>query len=250
LKAEKEYITRNIHRFYIRVAELNGFERGSLADLEYVWNRTGDWPSYLMGIPGIETLPDVVRAIESGKVPPIWLVENPQREEIELLEESGIRSIREWKGMYLNSRMYDAESVTIDKSRVHLKVNDKESLDDWLTLVNEELMSGVQIERSVINRLAESEEFRFVVAYSGAKPACTGLSFREGGICGVYMIATRAAMRGRGIGSLVTSSLIEHAIDMNDKGIVLHATKLGEGLYTKLGLREVNRYSVLWYLGK
>jgi GNAT superfamily N-acetyltransferase len=250
MKVEKEHITRNLQCFYTRVAELNGFERGKVTGIAYVWNRNGYWPSYLLGVPGIEKIPELVRAIELEKAPPFCIAENSRREETDLLEESGIRSIREWKGMYLDSRMYDADSMTEDIPQAQLRINDQESLDDWLMLVNEELMSGIQIEKPVIKSLSDSDEFRFVVAYSEGNPAGAGLSFREGGICGLYMIATRAPMRGQGIGSLVTTSLIEHAVNMNDEGIVLHATALGEQLYSRLGFREINRYSVMWYLGK
>lgn len=246
----KEHITRNIHRFYARVAELSGFERGTVSGFEFVWNRKGSWPSYLLGMPGPEKIPEVIRAIEFGKAPPFCIVDYSQQEEIHLLEESGIRNIKEWKGMLLDSRHFNADLWVKDIPKVQLRTNDRESLDDWLALVNKELMSGVQIGQEVIESLSGSDEFQFVVAYSDGQPAGTGLSFREEGICGLYMIATKASMRGKGIGSLVTASLIDQAVNLGDQGIILHATDLGERVYSRLGFRQMNRFSVMWYLGK
>ena len=246
----KEHIARNIHRFYMRVAELSGIERGEVLGFEYVWNRKGSWPSYLLGIPGLDKIPEVVRTIEFGKAPPFCIVDNSRQQEIQLLEESGIRSIREWKGMLLNSHHFNAGLWVNAIPEVELRINDRKSLEDWLALVNKEVMSGVQISWEVIESLFGSDEFQFVVAYSDGQPVGTGLSFREEGICGLYMIATRASMRGKGIGSLVSASLIDQAVALGDKGIILHATDLGEHLYSGLGFREMNRFSLMWYLGK
>ena len=250
MNLEKEHITRNLYRFYTRIAELNGFDLGKIADCEFVWNRKGRWPSYFLGVSGTARIPELVQAIENKKAPSFCIVESVRKREVELLEDSGIRRIREWKGMYLDSRHYTSNSVKKDIRHIQLRMDDRSVLDDWLGLVNEELMSGVQIEKAVIKNLFVSDVFQFVVAYSEGQPAGSGLSFREHGICGLYMIATRGPLRGRGIGSMVTASLIEHAIDRGDKGIVLQATDLGAGLYSRMGFREMNRISVMWYLGK
>lgn len=246
----QENITQNIHRFYTRIAELNAYEHGMVSGLEFVWNRKGSWPSYLLGVPGPEKIPEVVRAMESGQAPPFCIVDKSRQEEIQLMERSGIRTIREWKGMFLDSRYFNADVWVKDIPGLELRINDRASLDDWLILVNTELMSGVQIGQEVIDSLSACDEFQFAVAYVDGQPAATGLSFREQGICGLYMIVTRASLRGKGIGSLVTASLIHQAVNLGDKGIVLHATNLGERLYSNLGFKVLNHLSVLWYLGK
>lgn len=246
----KESITRNIHRFYTRIAELSAYEQGVVSGLEYVWNRNGTWPSYLLGAPGPDRIQEVAIAMESGQAPPFCILDTSRQEEIHLMEESGIRNIREWKGMFLDSRHFNAEDWVKEIPGLKLRINDRASLDDWLLLVNTELMSGVQIGQEVIDSLSASEEFQFAVAYFEDQPAATGLSFREEGICGLYMIVTRTAMRAKGIGSLVTASLIKQAVNLGDKGIVLHATNLGERVYSKLGFRVMNQLAVMWYLGK
>lgn len=250
MNQETEHIVRNLYRFYTRVAELNGFERGTIAGSDYVWNRKGSWPGYVLGVAGADSIPDLVRAIENKLAPSFCLVENSMKRELQMLEESGIRRIREWKGMYLDSRHYTAGLATKENSHIQFMINDRSEPDHWLSLVNKELMSGTQIERSVVDNLIESDAFQFVVAYADGQPASCGLSFREGGICGLFMIATKAALRGKGFGSLVTARLIEHAISEGDRGIVLQATDMGAGLYSRLGFSDINRISVVWYLGK
>ncbi|MCK4748985.1 MAG: GNAT family N-acetyltransferase [Bacteroidales bacterium] len=247
MKELGKHITRNLYGFYRRTAELCGYETGHIGGLEYVWNRSGSWPSYVLGVPEPSKIPEIMNAIRQGKVPPFWILEQTGGEEIRLLEEAGVRVIREWKGMAMEKH------AAVPVGRNHdfgIRTNDPDTMNDWLQIVNTELMTGAQISDGFLNRISSSVAFQWKVAYMDDQATGAGLSFAEDGVAGVYMIVTKASFRGRGIGTQVTRNLIDHAIRSGNDTIVLHATGQGERIYRKTGFSEVNRFSVMWYMGQ
>ncbi len=239
-------VNRNLYQFYRHIGELCGYAYGQIGVLDYVWNQKGTWPAYILGVPDRAMLSGIVTAIEQKEIPPFWIIEETPVFDLTWLEERNVRPIREWKGMTLNP----ADFVNVPRvPGVEVRSNDPETLQDWLQIVNTDLMTGTQIGTEVISGLNSSPAFRWSVAYLDDQPVGTGLSFTQEGVTGLYMIVTKESFRGKGIGSLITVDLINHAIKAGIHSVVLHATGLGEGIYRKIGFREENMLYVMWYLG-
>jgi ribosomal protein S18 acetylase RimI-like enzyme len=83
------------------------------------------------------------------------------------------------------------------------------------------------------------DHMRFVVArVDGVDAACVG-ALDVGGDCGIYMVATRAEARGRG---LATALMRQALLDARERGMrttSLQATRLGEPIYAGLGYRDL-----------
>lgn len=67
----------------------------------------------------------------------------------------------------------------------------------------------------------------------------TGVFMRTDDHLGVYVMATPAEHRGRGVGTAVLQSAIEHHLESGLKFATLGATEMGYPIYEKLGFRTV-----------
>jgi len=252
MRKEEDIITGNLFSFYHRIAELCGYERGELEGCSYVWNRKGSWPGYLLGSPEPGRIAEpgriqeIARAIRTKRVPAFWIMENPGRELYGRLEEHGIRAVKQWDGMILNP---DQFTPADPDPAITIRSGDPATLEKWLQIVNKEVVTGAQIGGEVLEAFASSGDFHWMVAYLGDQLVSTGMVFSEGGIGGLYMLATRSSFRGRGIGTAVFSEMTAAAIRQGNEAVVLHGTGIGKKIYLRTGFREVNSYSVLWYLG-
>jgi ribosomal protein S18 acetylase RimI-like enzyme len=249
------HITGNLYGLYREAAALCSYASGRVAGCDYVWNRQGSWPAYLLGNPVPDKMDEALEAMESKEVPPFWMMEKRGTEAEEKLDQAGVRTIREWKGMILQGE----DSLHLSRTgapggpeegglRLRPVEKDRER-EDWLGIVNGELMTASRIDKGFLEAVSGRAGFDLLLAYREGKPVATGLSYARDGVCGLYMIATRSSFRGRGIGTRITRELIEGAIRSGNRSIVLHATEAGGGIYRRLGFREVNHISVRWFLG-
>lgn len=246
MSAASQEITQNLFQFYRSIADLNGYETGRIGGVDYVWNRQGSWPAYVLGTPQSGEVLKITGAMERREVPAFWIMEDTPGFDLQQLEKKGIRVIRQWTGMSVDpSEFQDFPVVT----GIELRRNDPNNLQDWLHLVNTELMTGSRVGSEVIPEISSARAYRWIVAYKSDRVVGTGLSFTKKKVTGLYMIVTEKSSRGMGIGSMITAGLIKNAVQAGAGTIVLHATNMGEGLYSRLGFRTQNRFHILWYLG-
>ena len=95
-------------------------------------------------------------------------------------------------------------------------------------------------ERSGAALLYAESPMRLYVALVGEQPvACGELFFSHGGkVAGLYMICTREAFRRRGMGTLVSLTLLHEAQASGAVLAVLQASREGESVYRKIGFGE------------
>jgi GNAT superfamily N-acetyltransferase len=83
------------------------------------------------------------------------------------------------------------------------------------------------------------EPAHLYLASANGVPACTVLTYEEGGECGVYLVATLPEARGRGL----ATALMTHALlEARRRGCItssLQATQRGRPVYLRLGYRDV-----------
>ncbi len=77
---------------------------------------------------------------------------------------------------------------------------------------------------------------------------CGIVFFDSKNIAGLHMIGTLPKGRGKGVGKSMTEYLLKEAKTNNMKTCVLHASLMGEPIYTKLGFKaygEIETYRIL-----
>ncbi len=80
------------------------------------------------------------------------------------------------------------------------------------------------------------------VAFDGDVPVSAACGFRTGDTGGIYSVATPPEFRGRGFAAAVTSAATNHLFELGVAHVVLQASKLGFGVYERLGFTTYDHY--------
>jgi ribosomal protein S18 acetylase RimI-like enzyme len=83
--------------------------------------------------------------------------------------------------------------------------------------------------------------FHLLAARHDGAIVATGLAHEAGGDCGIYNISTLPAVRRRGLATAVTAGLVQAARSRGCTTASLQASPMAEGLYTRLGFRDLGR---------
>jgi hypothetical protein len=92
------------------------------------------------------------------------------------------------------------------------------------------------------HRLLADVRTAIVVAYRGAQPVATALTFLSRGVASLQWVGTIAAARQMSLGRVVTVWATNVAFDMGATSVTLQASAMGEPLYAKLGYETRYRY--------
>jgi ribosomal protein S18 acetylase RimI-like enzyme len=243
----------NLKDFYLSVAWHSGLETGRLDNIEYVMNPAGSWPSYILGGDVIreETIREVAGEINQGKLPSFWLKVTGGSDDHfpGKASEVGIRQISYWTGMSL-IQDHTFGIVVPDRQCLLDRITGEDDLKEWLEVVNDEVMTGKNIDYRLFRNALAAPEFEFFRITRGKKTISTLLSFCKNDIVGIYMVSTKKDYRGRGFGSWITTEAMDYFIRKGFRKFVLHSTNSGYPVYRKLGFRENCRIGIFWMVGK
>ncbi|MCE6995101.1 GNAT family N-acetyltransferase [Saccharothrix sp. S26] len=79
---------------------------------------------------------------------------------------------------------------------------------------------------------------RMFVGYLGGRPAVTAYLFLAAGVAAVHYVVTRPEHRRLGLGTAMTATVLDEAVDAGRRVAVLTASPSGTGIYRRLGFRE------------
>lgn len=247
-----EEIRINLYNYYKTIAREAGLETGYAGRIPFVRNTQGDWPAYLLGGGALtpEEIRETARKIQKGVCPSFWIRENSDTQLIDdLLFAEGIRQINYWTGMELErKKIYGMTPPETDLQTD--RITSVQDLREWLDVVNEEVMTGRDLEMNVFRPLLEKRNVEFFRLIRGKKTLSTLMIYHENGISGIYMVATRTGFRGKGLAYYLTTCAMDYFIQKGNYKFVLHSTPLGYPLYKKLGFREKGRFGIYWMVGK
>ncbi|MFC5264655.1 GNAT family N-acetyltransferase [Kribbella qitaiheensis] len=81
-----------------------------------------------------------------------------------------------------------------------------------------------------------------VVARANGTAVSCAMLIQSGRAAGVYWVATSAAARNRGLGTLVTGAVVRLGFEYGAEVVVLQATELGALVYQKMGFTAFTDY--------
>ena len=240
-----EAILYNLRSFYRSAALVGGYETGAFDGLEYAWKR-GGWPAHIIGTPGKEGPGRIAAAVTEGKLPPFLIAADEAGLPVRELEQAGIRPVRQWTGMVLEQKDFKPSFPAED---IRLETVTPSMPEDWLKLVNTELLTSASMEKDWVINASKSDNYSLLVAHRDGHHAGAGMLFNSEGISGLYMVATGRDHRKKGVASVLCTRLVEEAWKLGSRTVVLHSTDMARNLYSGLGFRKVNRILVFWSLG-
>jgi GNAT superfamily N-acetyltransferase len=123
-----------------------------------------------------------------------------------------------------------------------LRVEDTDTLATWCRVTAKGYGMPPQAAKALLKWFTIARDLgqplQFYLALSDGRPVATSSLFFGGGVAGVYFVATIPEARGQGIGFTVTFEPLLEAKEMGYRAAVLQASKMGEGVYRKMGFRE------------
>jgi ribosomal protein S18 acetylase RimI-like enzyme len=249
-------IESNLYQFYEFTARRGDLELIKEHDFSWVRNQKSAWPNWIFRLNRDQLteekfIASLAARIKKQEIPPYLITLEPDnaREFYALAEKYGLRQIMRWTGMAITKDEYlAAPSSHVYEDIIH--VRDKESLKDWLHVVNSALYSSNSLVTELLEKLYLEDPFRLYLGYENDDPVSTSLSFQKSSVAGLYMIATMENHREKGYGSGLTRYAMERCFQNKSECIILHASAMGEKVYRKIGLREYCKFGILWMVGK
>lgn len=81
----------------------------------------------------------------------------------------------------------------------------------------------------------DASRWAHFIAWVDGVPSATASVLLCGAICGIYLVGTLPAARGRGLGAAVTLAALHHARERGATHAALQSSEMGESVYRSLG---------------
>lgn len=245
-KFKKEAIENNLFNFYKTLAEISGeaiYDEGDV-----VWTKAT--PYYIFNAKFEEEgadarVSEILNMIDKGEAPRGWLV-GPSSKPSNLgkrLLKNGFQLRQQWCGMAMDLAELQREYSLPPEVEI-IKVQDQNSMRDWVHVVNLAMFGGSGVDINLHTQMSNRQNVGYYLLYINGKPSSTSMLFISDGVVGIYMVSTLSCYRDRGFGTAVTRAPLLDAESLGCSLGVLEATKLGEGIYRRLGFKDYCQFYV------
>ncbi|RHX92532.1 GNAT family N-acetyltransferase [Leptospira stimsonii] len=152
------------------------------------------------------------------------------------LKKLGYKGYEEQLGMYLTGDPIPFKKNDLDSDLIIRKIETADELKIWLQIVNASFESNDR--ENLYLKLLNQSAFRIFGGFLGQTMVATGMTFFNGTSFGLYSITTDSRKRGFGYASILVESILEELRKEHSHIIILHATKMGKGIYEKFGFQK------------
>ena len=137
----------------------------------------------------------------------------------------------------MNESLPEPSGLTIEP------VEDVETLKDWIQAGT----LGFRLKRSTSELLFAIESTlgfdkdlprQSYVGYLNGEPVATSLLLLTSGVAGLFCVSTVPNARGKGIGTAISLASLKEAHDRGYKVGVVHSSKMGYGVYRRIGFKD------------
>ena len=169
-----------------------------------------------------------------------------------MLERNGMVPVDMVNGMSMD--LADRGPGMVWKSSVHsldiiTVVNDRQ-LDSWLSVVDACIFRGKSLDRDLFGKLIGLRDLKLYLGSFEGQPVSTCMAFHWDNVAGYYNIATLPEFRKMGFGHALTTHAIRSSTKQGIRLGILHATKMGESLYSNIGFNGYGQLWIYWMQGK
>jgi GNAT superfamily N-acetyltransferase len=254
LEIIKLHIEDNLYQLYRFIANTGGRKVFEGESVNWVNTSPSAWPNMIFNTSGTNPDPQeiisVLESVRQKEAPPFWIIESSNTEMIRILETGGMIPVDLLPGMAMDICSYQSVSAPSVTDLVITDTDSGDQLEDFLNIVNACIFKGKELDRSLFSLLTGLPEIHFYLGYLKGVPASTSMSFYNENTAGFYNIATLPEFRKMGLGQALTAHAMQKAASDGMKFGVLHATRMGEPLYQKMGFSHCNELIVYWMKGK
>jgi GNAT superfamily N-acetyltransferase len=248
----EDEIRNNLYEFYDQISQIGGIYSEKQDHWSVVSNIPGVWPSLIYRIDseivGQQSSTIFSEKVKSGSYPELLITSEGNIQQIDpFLREKGFYPFAAWKGMAIESMTDDTPTLLPETIRI-VKPESSEEMEQWLKIVNLELIAPAQIDKMLLENLIARPEFEaFLLKYNGVGVS-TILIFNSGNSTGLYLIATEKSAQRQGFARLLVQQILRQKAQESKNPVILHATQKGENLYSKLGFLPFSQFFLYRYL--
>jgi len=230
-------IEKNLKDFYF------SFKKGinsSFYQNDYLESIKSSWPSFVLLKDYNSDFEKVVKSLKNSQnTSKNWILDDKYvKNNQKLLKTKKMFPLNSWEGMYL---FKDKQSEIKKVENFKVETLQKEDLQEFVSIVNSSVFHKNVISTEILLNIIDDDNFYFYVGKYKDKIVSTCLIFNNGVTNGLYFIATKDIFRGKGFAKNMVATTINNQINNNSNHFILHATKLGKGIYSNLGFKDYSK---------
>ncbi|MDP3916140.1 MAG: GNAT family N-acetyltransferase [Bacteroidota bacterium] len=245
-------IRNNLYEFYDCVAQNCGIYSEKQDHWSVIKNIPKVWPRiiYRINTEIVEQKSSIIFAekVKSGSYPELLISGD---ENIQLVDPFfrtlGFYPFSAWKGMAFKNS-FDMVLPQLPETVKIVRCESADDMDQWIQIVTSELIAPVQFDKVLLGNLIDQSGIEvYLLKYNG-KGVSTMLVFNSETSTGLYFIATKKTAQRQGFAKLLVQHILSQNARKSNLPLILHATKTGEALYSKLGFKPFNQFFLYRYL--
>ncbi len=236
----KEEIEHNLADFYLSfkdVAHVN-FEKNNY--IYNIHNNINNWPSFVLTKNYNSSFSDIFGATKTIKnLSKNWILESDfvSKNKIEI-KNNKLFPIKNWVGMFLeiNSVIPENEinEFTIEKLS---SIN----IDECIALINTVNFNKKILYKELFIDKINEPNFNFFIGKYKNEITSTCIIYNNNKTNGLYFVCTKKTHQNKGFGSLLIKKSINYLIKKGESKFILHATKMGNNIYKKIGFKTYSK---------
>ncbi len=242
IKEMNTAIVNNLFEFWKHIGTLTN-RLSANKNYSSVSMTTSDWPNRVFDVTNNDDalLQEIKELSQDGKLPEILSVMN----HADSLNNSDFELVFQQKNMAIDLHKFSESTIT--NSNIKAVKSEKEATR--FAKVATEAFGYLVDEKVVFEIVRNSSQTQlFTYQENGEVLGCGIVFFDTNHYAGLHMIGTIPKGRGKGIGKSMTKHLLQIAKNNTATHCVLHASKMGESIYKKLGFEtygELKNYRIL-----
>ncbi|WP_212004618.1 GNAT family N-acetyltransferase [Chitinophaga sp. HK235] len=234
---EERHIIENLFEHWTYVGEKAGLIT-TAPRYKAVIPDGSDWPKRVFEVAGPEELALIAAQIKAGALPDaVTFTESQAMEYEHTLSSAGFEVKMRLQGMiiYLRENPPAEESGDVQFSLVTAATEAAVFADIAAQSFN------YRVDGAIVARLLHQEDKIkvFTGTYKGAAACCGVIYYDNNGNAGLHFIGTLPDFRGKGLAAAMTTRLLRECVADGKRYCVLHASKAGLPIYSRLGFEPV-----------
>lgn len=245
-------IRNNLYEFYDCVAQICGIYSEKQDCWSIIRNIPKVWPRIIYRVDNeiVDQKSSVIfsEKVKSGSYPELLISEDENIQQIDpFLRMLGFYPFSAWKGMALTNR-FNIVSPQLPETVQIVRCESSDDIEQWMQIVTSELITPVQFDKVLLESLIDQSGVEvYLLKYNGVGVS-TILVFNSETSTGLYFIATQKSAQRQGFAKLLVQQILSQNTRKSKLPVILHATKTGEVLYSKLGFLPFNQFFLYRYL--
>ncbi|MFW9949254.1 MAG: GNAT family N-acetyltransferase [Candidatus Thorarchaeota archaeon] len=237
-----ESIDNNLLNFYKTCAEHPNVISTVQDSLRWVQSTKGEWPygiyyAEFKSFNIARKIKKVKESILKKRIPNAWTVGPMSRPRNlgAILEKIGFKVVYQQTGMAAELSKLGTFDPKINDFTI-TQITHKTLLTSWIDVVSN--VFNIQIDKEMIDFLFSKSNITFFIGNYKNEYVCALILYISSNEAGLHAVSTIPKYRGLGLALKISNTALQYAFNLGIEKATLHASIMGEMVYTKLGFKK------------